>query len=119
METPDVTLQLRKGSTRCRRKASGLLYIEANDQSCTLHFKNGENFFSGYNLKHYEEKLLCMQAFVRVHRSFLIKLCETLDYTYLTAVFPSDKKIPLNNYGYAVVKEFVDNKNSITPASAA
>ena len=117
MDTSDVTLNLKKGRTRCRRKASGLLYIKANDQSSTLHFKNGEVFQSGYNLKYYEDKLLCMQTFVRVHRSYLIMLAETDDYTYLTAIFPNNVKIPLNNYGYAIVKEFIDKRNSTPPSS--
>ncbi len=119
MEAPEVTLSFKKNGVRYKRKASGLLYIEADDQSCTLYFKNGEVFFSGYNLKYYEEKLLCMQAFVRVHRSYLLKLSETVNYTYLTAILSNDKKIELNDYGYAIVKEYIDNKNSDSPSSAA
>jgi len=115
----DVTLYLRKNSKRFQRKASMLLYIEADDQSCTLYFKNEEHFFSGYNLKYYEEKLFCTEAFVRAQRSFLIMLSETENYKYHLALMSNGKKIPLNENSYRVVKEYIDHRNSIPPATAA
>lgn len=119
MDAIDVILKLNKSGMRYKRKASNLRYVKANGQSCTLYFKNDEEFPYGYRLKIFFVKIYCLTYLIKVHRSYIINLNEVVNYTYLTAIFSNSKKIPLNDEGYAIVKEFVDKKNSDSSSTAA
>lgn len=118
MNALDVTLHLKKNGVRYTRNASGLRYVKANGQSCTLYFINGEEFSYGYRLKIFLEKIYCLTYLIKVHRSYIININEAVNYSYLEAKLSNGKLLPLNDYGYAVVKEFIDKKNS-SPASSA
>lgn len=122
METADVTLCLRKNGIRYKRKASGLRYVKADDQSCLLYFINGETFSYGYRLKILLTKIYCLTFLIKVHRSYIININEAANYSYRKSPkvkLSNGTELPLNDYGYEVVKEFVDKKHSIPPSSAA
>ena len=106
-----MTFHIKRKGLSISRMTEKLLYAKSSGQKCLLHFKDGEVLEYNYRLNVFQKKVSA-EGFFRVHRYFLLKLCEVIGYAEHQAKLSNNELIPLNDYGYELVKNFVDNKKN-------
>lgn len=110
-----MTIHLKRKGLSISRFTENLLYATSrchenrkHRQKCFLHFKD-EILEYNYRLNVFEDKTRGVELF-RVHRCYLVKLREVIGYADHQAKISNGELIPLNDYGYDLVKNFVDHK---------
>ncbi|MBI3123724.1 MAG: LytTR family transcriptional regulator DNA-binding domain-containing protein [Ignavibacteriales bacterium] len=88
-----------------------LKYIEAQDDYTMLHTEKGK-FLKQKTMKYFEENLN-PKDFVRIHRSYIVRLTllkqiELLEKETYQVILLDGKKLPVSKSGYQKVKEFFD-----------
>ena len=92
--------------------SSQLVYAEANDWSCNLYFADGQRYIYSYGLVALQADLENAKGFVRVHRSYIINAAYLKSCRYLKAILTTDKRIPLNQHKYRILKRYLRMKKN-------
>jgi len=84
-------------------------YVIALDKNCLLIMLNGTQHEYPYPMKDFFEKYP-HTGLVKVHRSYYLRLSAVIEYSYLLAIISRTEKIPLNQTGYDLVKDYFIQK---------
>lgn len=104
-----MTFHLKRKGLSISRMTENLLYARSKGQKCVLHFKDGEELEYNYRLNIFQDRTSGSGLF-RVHRYYLLKLAEVTGYAEHQAKLSNNELIPLSEYGYELVRNFIDNK---------
>jgi two-component system, LytTR family, response regulator len=61
-------------------KVKDIIMLSAEGSYCNIYLQGGERLLTSKNLKHFEDRLLQISFFFRVHKSYLINLRMVLEY---------------------------------------
>jgi len=112
-----MIFHLKRKGLSISRMTENLLYAtsrasaqkNSHRQKCFLHFADGEILEYNYRLSIFEGKI-SGEGFFRVHRYYFLKLAICTGYACHLAKLSNNELISLNEYGYELVKNFIDNK---------
>ena len=104
-----MTFHVKRKGLSISRMTENLLYATSFGQKCVLHFKDGEKLEYNYRLSIFQHRT-SGEGLFRVHRFYLLKLSEVIGYAEHQAKLSNNELIPLNEYGYELVRNFIDNK---------
>jgi len=104
-----MLFHLKRKGLSISRMTENLLYAKSQGQKCILYFNDGEILEYNYRLSIFQSRISGAGLF-RVHRFYLFKLAETTGYADHQAKLSNNQLIPLNDYGYQLVRNFIDNK---------
>ena len=104
-----MIFHLKRKGLSISRMTENLLYAKSFGQKCLLHFKDQEILEYNYRLSIFEHRT-SGEGLFRIHRYYLLKLVEVIGYANHQAKLINNELIPLNDYGYELVRNFIDTK---------
>lgn len=106
------TLTLSAGNEWRNILIKNIQYFEIFKKIITVHYENKSFAFYTRSLE-YVEKQLAGLDFVRIHRSYLVALCEIESLSYNSVVMRNGTKLPVGRTYYLAVKKALSDSKQI------
>ena len=106
-ESNSIELRLQDKNMTVMRDSAHLLYAKAMDYFCRLHFDDGTVLDYPYSLKSLQELLAPSRAFMRVHKSYLVRKNLFTACKRYMARLSTGQLLPLGRKGYIWVCKYL------------
>lgn len=104
-QRPQEALTLKTGTTIIRVPFTQLSFVEVMGKRLYFNLSNGEVREVAGSMKNYEEQLLSRPEFMRVHRSYIVNMLQTAEFSSSRIRTLSGKDIPVSRLLYPQLKK--------------
>lgn len=99
-QRPEQALTLKSGITIIRVPFSHISFVEVNGKRLYFNLANGEVREVAGSMKTYEQPLLSRPEFMRVHRSYIVNMLHTAEFSSSHILTFSGKTVPVSRLLY-------------------